>query len=69
MMGSTYATRRVALVRRPGARDLAARRRILVVAALLAVALGGAAAGLLGQPRGEAAAGPHTGPFSYVPAE
>jgi hypothetical protein len=64
-----HATKDLALVKSPGIRELAARRRAMTVAAVLALALGSGLVGVFTRSHFEAVGRPHTGPFSYIPSE
>jgi hypothetical protein len=56
-----------ALTKTPNYRQQAARRRLMVVCAVLALALASGLIGTLTAPKGEVLAKVTTGPFSYVP--
>ncbi len=56
------------LSRTPSVRDEAHRRRLTVVACLLALVAGGVGLGLISAPEGGENSG-RTGPFSYFPSE
>ncbi|CAN7508419.1 hypothetical protein LJR225_003639 [Phenylobacterium sp. LjRoot225] len=59
----------VGLIKRPGLRELAARRRRVVVCGVLALALASSLIGVLADRHPEALGKPQTGPFSYFPSE
>jgi hypothetical protein len=67
MRSSFIATTGLKLSRSPSARDQAARRRLVVLAAIGGLALAGGALGLITAPSGGGE--PATGPFSYFPSE
>ena len=69
MRSSFTATTGLKLVRSPSARDQAARRWLLVLAAIGGLALAGGALGLLTAPNGAGELAARTSPFSYFPSE
>lgn len=56
------------LVKSPNARQQAARRRLVAVCGVLALAMASGVIGVMSHGRGEALRQPHTGPFSYFPS-
>ena len=65
-MRSSFASRDgFTLLKSPNYRRQAARRRLIVICALLGLALASGVVGSLATPRGDAR--PATGPFSYFP--
>lgn len=68
MRSSFTATTGLKLARSPNAREQAARRRAVVLAAVLGLAVVSAALGVLTAPRGAGEAIQRTGPFSYFPS-
>jgi len=69
MRSSFVATKGLKLSRSPSARELASRRRLAVVGAILALAGASAGLGVLTAPRGVGESAARTGPFSYFPSE
>jgi len=59
----------IVLVRTPSYRQQRARRRLLVISAVLGLALASGLIGSLTAPRMDAHAHASTGPFSYFPSE
>ena len=57
------------LIKSPNVRQQAARRRVLVAAGVLALAVASGVVGVLSHPPAEAIGKAHTGPFSYFPSE
>jgi hypothetical protein len=57
----------IGLMKTPSYRQQAARRRLMVICAVLGLALASGLIGSLTSPRGEVAATVSTGPFSYFP--
>jgi hypothetical protein len=68
-MRSSFATRGGFLQKSPNYRQQAARRRLLVVCAVLGLALAAGLVGSLTTPREPVATNPASGPFSYFPHE
>jgi hypothetical protein len=66
-MRSSFASPSGFLLKSPSYRQQVARRRMLVVCAILALALGAGLVGSLTAPRDEVATNASTGPFSYFP--
>jgi hypothetical protein len=69
MRSSFTVTTGLKLARSPSARDQAARRRLVGLAALAALVLAGAALGLITAPGHAGDPAGATGPFSYFPSE
>jgi hypothetical protein len=69
MRSSFVATTGLKLIRSPNVRQQAARRRLAVLAAILAFAALSGAVGFMTAPRGSTEPGPRTGPFSYFPSQ
>jgi hypothetical protein len=68
VMRSSFAPRGgFALLKTPNYRQQAARRRLMAVCTVLALALASGLIGTLTAPKGEVAAKVVTGPFSYFP--
>jgi hypothetical protein len=69
MRSSFTATTGLKLARTPNARDQAARRRMIMMAAFVGLALAGGALGLITTPSGQSAPAAGAEPFSYFPSE
>ena len=57
------------LIKSPNARHQAARRRLIVVCGVLALALASGVIGVMSHDRSEPLRQPQTGPFSYLPSQ
>jgi hypothetical protein len=57
------------LVKSPNARHQAARRRIVVICSVLALAVASAVVGVMTHSSHETLREPQTGPFSYLPSQ
>lgn len=66
-MRSSFAARGGHLLKSPNYRQQAARRRLMAICAVLALALAAGLIGSLSVPRDEVATNTATGPFSYFP--
>lgn len=66
---SFVATTGLKLLRTPSLRDVARRRAMAVIAAVVGFAAASIAVGLATAPAGAPAAAERTGPFSYFPSE
>jgi hypothetical protein len=69
MRSSFTVTTGLKLSRSPNARDQAARRWLVVMAAIAGLALAGGVLGLITAPSGSGEPAAGTGPFSYFPSE
>lgn len=58
----------IGLIRSPGLRQLAARRRALAACVVLALGLASGAVGAMTDHHAETLGKPQTGPFSYFPS-
>jgi len=69
-MRDAFATRTgPILVKSPNARHQAARRRVVVICSVLALAVASAVVGVMARSSHEALREPQTGPFSYLPSQ
>ena len=69
-MRSSFVSRSgFSLMKTPNHRQQAGRRRMMVVATVLAMAVASGVIGSMTHSRGEVSGKAHTGPFSYFPSE
>jgi hypothetical protein len=69
MRSSFVATTGLKLARTPNVRELAARRRLAIVAAIVGLAAISGVVGAVTAPHGSQQPAARTGPFSYFPTE